>query len=216
MPGENNGDRKQPAAPSSIIEPFPDNVILGKGSSQAWRPGNTRFHNILNCLADQYHKATSNVEKAAIIHAVYCDITTHGRFLIKQPHAESYVEIDKRDAKKRTGQAMRYRRRQHTDDTGEGERETQAPLAEAIAPPIASDVAQLAFAAPPALPPVPAFSFAASIPIPVAAPLPLPPISSSTTAGGTESLPTMGGQIHEAAAPSETETTKSSSWTKTS
>lgn len=149
-------DRKRPTTAMSslrVLEPFPDDVILGKGSAHAWRPGNRRFHDILDQFADTYHRATSNEEKAKIIQTVYSTLSRYGRFLVKHPEADYYVEIDERDAKRRAGQAMRYRMRRNTDCTL---KESIQPLQEETTVELAALPTFARFAAPvPAFPPPP-------------------------------------------------------------
>ena len=115
MPGRSISSKKREVSSMScgpeVIDPLPDDVLLGRGSSHAWRPGNARFHELLDRFVNQYHETSNHEVRTGIIQFVYDNVRRHGRFLVKIPNSEHYMEIDESDAKKRTGQAMRYRRR---------------------------------------------------------------------------------------------------------
>ena len=96
-----------------IEEPTCKDVILGRGSAQAWRPGNSNFHDILDEWAPKYQTLQTKKAKRQALHGIYNLITQQrGRFLERASTAEDmFVEIEEDDALEKIGYAMRYRKK---------------------------------------------------------------------------------------------------------
>ena len=96
--------------PTSALH-FTHDIVLGRGSSHSWRPGNALFHKVLDAYSEAYHTATKQCVKSQIVETIYEQISLWGRFLEKDPTTNIYTEIGKGSAKRRIGQAIRYRKR---------------------------------------------------------------------------------------------------------
>ena len=98
--------------PNLVGEPTEFDIILGRGSSNAWRPGNAYFHEILDRRMTDYLLAGTKKAKRAIIQEIYDAIDQRsGRFLEKDEQSDSYTEIDEDEALTKIGYAVRYRKK---------------------------------------------------------------------------------------------------------
>lgn len=118
-----------------IQEPTLNDIILGRGSSHAWRSGNARFHQVLDQCMPRYLSARTKIEKRRLIHEVYDLIRERsGRFLEKDEANDGYLEIDEDEALVKIGYAIRYRkkriRKAISDDMETGEATTAATIAQ--------------------------------------------------------------------------------------
>ena len=111
-----------------IDQPTDKDVLLGRGSAQAWRPGNVNFHNILDQYMLPYQAVRTKKAKRAIIQEIYNIITwTHmGRFLDKEEAGDRYFEIEEEDAKEKIGYAIRYRKKRIMKAHADMERHAQS------------------------------------------------------------------------------------------
>ena len=93
-------------------EPGDMDVVVGRGNSQAWRPGNVNFHRLLDEHAAQYHQDdTAKKEKGEIIRLIYNQVIATGYFLTRREDSDGYVAVSESEAKVKISDAMRYRRR---------------------------------------------------------------------------------------------------------
>ena len=118
-------DRKPPATAAStamttdrnecimIREPSHGDIVLGRGSAQAWRPGNARFHELLDSVTPRYQGAKTKKAKRIIIHEIYSLLKATGRFLERSETRDGYIEIDESEAKEKIGYAIRYRKKRN-------------------------------------------------------------------------------------------------------
>ena len=115
--GQSANGRKRPVAarsidPSDCVDaPTNTDVVLGQGSAQSWRPGNVRFHDLLDDFTPRYQNAGSKKAKRRIIQEIYDHVSASGRFLEKVGATDRYVEIDEDDAKVKIGYGIRYRKK---------------------------------------------------------------------------------------------------------
>ena len=86
-------------------------VYLGRGSYNAWRPGNARLHALVDRFMSQYDAASGRKTKTSIIQKIYDEISSQGRFLGKDEDTGQYQAVDEAFAKKKIGHAFRDRRR---------------------------------------------------------------------------------------------------------
>ena len=85
-----------------VDRPTDTDVVLGRGNAQAWRPGNTTFHKMLDEQAPIYHASTTTKKaKGEIIQEIYRRITSSGRFLIRHGSTDQYQVVQESDAKVR-------------------------------------------------------------------------------------------------------------------
>lgn len=96
---------------SSVIEdPSPTDVILGRGSAHAWRPGNSQLHNLVDYYQARYHGSSDRKTKANITNIVYESMKTTGRFLRKIPGTDTYQEVPNKTAREKIAHTFRDRR----------------------------------------------------------------------------------------------------------
>ena len=86
-------------------------VYLGRGSYNSWRPGNIRLHNLVDRFRSQYDGAINRKTKTRIIQEIYDEISSRGRFLVKDDNTERYSMVDEALAKKKIGHTFRDMRR---------------------------------------------------------------------------------------------------------
>jgi hypothetical protein len=101
--------RSKASASASVVEPTADDVFMGRGNAHSWRPGNARFHRIVDQYIHVYHSTTRKGSKGEVIARIYDSVNSKGRFL-KDLDGGGYAEIDEEDAKRKIGQAVRYRK----------------------------------------------------------------------------------------------------------
>jgi hypothetical protein len=93
-----------------IVAPNAGDVYMGRGNAHSWRPGNARFHRIVDQYINLYHSTARKGSKSEIISRIYDSVNAKGRFL-RDLEGGGYAEIDEEDAKRKIGQAVRYRKR---------------------------------------------------------------------------------------------------------
>jgi hypothetical protein len=91
-----------------IVAPTAGDVYMGRGNAHSWRPGNARFHRIVDQYSKLYHSTARKGSKGLVISQIYDSVNAKGRFL-RDLEGGGYAEIDEEDAKRKIGQAMRYR-----------------------------------------------------------------------------------------------------------
>lgn len=104
-------------------------VYLGRGSYNSWRPGNSRLHALVDKNKSLYDGATNRRTKSRIIQQIYNEISSQGRFLIKDDKTEEYSEVDEKFAKKKIGHAFRDMRRKlrHSGSKDREEANSRSP-----------------------------------------------------------------------------------------
>eukprot|EP00977_Amphora_coffeiformis_P013741 scaffold3667_cov180-Amphora_coffeaeformis.AAC.2 len=99
------------ARDSSVIEdPAPGDVILGRGSAHAWRPGNSFLHNLVDHFQAQYHGSSDRKTKANIINIIYGNMKESGRFLRKIRGTDYYEEVPEKTVREKIAHTLRDRR----------------------------------------------------------------------------------------------------------
>ena len=116
MSSDRKGNQKRAAMASVDPDDYVDgpsntDVVLGRGSAQAWRPGNVRFHNYLDQIFPRYQSARTKRAKRAIVQEIYDHITASGSFLESEQSGERYIIIEEDEAKEKIGYAIRYRKK---------------------------------------------------------------------------------------------------------
>jgi len=91
-------------------EPDYDNVVLGRGMANAWRPGNVRFIRAVDSNIVRYITSRTNKEKGNIIHELFASVLlAKGRFLCETKERK-FKEVDEVEAKVKISHCLRYRR----------------------------------------------------------------------------------------------------------
>lgn len=143
--GENqDGARREHS--SVIKDPAPGDVILGRGSANAWRPGNSHLHHLVDHYQTQYHEARSRKAKANVVDVIYKNMKDSGRFLRKIPGREEYEEVMEKTVREKIAHTLRDRRpkvapqdshvhhrlpRRRLDSSPDGQSEVGATVAQA-------------------------------------------------------------------------------------
>lgn len=91
-------------------EPSDDDVVLGRGAANAWRPGNARFLRVLDRNIARYYSSPSKKEKGDIIQQLYWSVVPQGRFLV-QTEDGMFEPVDETAAKTKISHFLRYRRK---------------------------------------------------------------------------------------------------------
>eukprot|EP00977_Amphora_coffeiformis_P001362 scaffold286_cov169-Amphora_coffeaeformis.AAC.6 len=90
-------------------EPHNDDVVLGRGTANVWRPGNARFIRDLDRSIKRYNSCRTKKEKGSIIHELFTNVIVKGRFLC-QTKEGTFEEVDEIEAKAKISHSLRYRR----------------------------------------------------------------------------------------------------------
>lgn len=99
------------AGRSQYVEPSINDILLGRGSSNSWRPGHTLMHNLVDEHLETYHSTTRRTIKGELIKMVYDRIKSTGaRFLRKVSGTDNYVEVSEAQAKEKISHTFRDRR----------------------------------------------------------------------------------------------------------
>jgi hypothetical protein len=101
---------ESPAKSYVIHDPWPSDVLFGRGKPIQQRPGNVRFREIIDRHIDKYEEqgvnGTKVVASAYVVHLVKEE---GGRFL-KELKDGGFVEVDEATARAKTSHAFRTRR----------------------------------------------------------------------------------------------------------
>lgn len=98
-----------PQQDDPVRHPAQGDIVLGRGNAQAWRHGNKHLHALLDNSNSRYQSALTTTAKRVIIHEIYMNTKTIGRFLQRSEANDGYFEISEREAKEKIGHALRYR-----------------------------------------------------------------------------------------------------------
>lgn len=91
-------------------EPGYDDVVLGRGMANAWRPGNARFLRAVDGNIVRYVTSRTNKEKGNIIHDLFTSVLlAKGRFLCETKD-RTFQEMGEVEAKVKISHCLRYRR----------------------------------------------------------------------------------------------------------
>uniref|UniRef100_A0A7S3P3M5 DUF6824 domain-containing protein n=1 Tax=Amphora coffeiformis TaxID=265554 RepID=A0A7S3P3M5_9STRA len=109
---------------AQIVHPASQDVILGRGSLHAWHPGNMMFLKRVEECVTYYENAKTKSAKTQIIQEIYDG--TAGRFLVRAPESDQFIEISEPEAKEKISQIIRYRKlvasqKGETDQSGDDE-----------------------------------------------------------------------------------------------
>jgi hypothetical protein len=110
------------ARSSRVEDPGAHDVILGRGSANAWRPGNQRLHLLVDRYQHDYLTAPHRKKKSKIIQTIYTDMLATGRFLNQGQglQAGTFTDESEERAKTKIGNMFRDRRRKakelHSED----------------------------------------------------------------------------------------------------
>lgn len=110
------------ARSSRVEDPGAHDVILGRGSANAWRPGNQRLHRLVDRYQHDYLTAPHRKKKSKIIQTIYTDMLATGRFLNQGQglQAGTFTDESEERAKTKIGNMFRDRRRKakelHSED----------------------------------------------------------------------------------------------------
>ena len=99
------------ASSTSIIDdPLPGDVILGRGSANAWRPGNSLLHQLVDHYQSSYHSTQTRKNKANIVSTIYETMRSQGRFLKRVGDTDTFKEVDEKVAMEKIAHTLRDRR----------------------------------------------------------------------------------------------------------
>lgn len=101
-------------------------VYLGRGSYNAWRPGNAKLHRLVGRFMKEYDGAVNRKTKTSIIQNIYDEISSQGRFLFKDKETKQYQEVSEDFAKKKIGHAFRDKRRKCRQTSTKAQKEAKA------------------------------------------------------------------------------------------
>jgi hypothetical protein len=98
-----------PAKPYVIDDPWPNDVLFGRGKPIQERPGNARFREMIDKHIDKYEQNEKGAKAIASAYIVRIVKEEGGRFL-KEWEDGGWVEVDEATARAKVGHTFRARR----------------------------------------------------------------------------------------------------------
>jgi hypothetical protein len=98
-----------PAKPYVIDDPWPNDVLFGRGKPIQDRPGNARFREMIDKHIDKYEQNEKGAKAIASAYIVRIVKEEGGRFLKEWGHG-GWVEVDEATARAKVGHTFRARR----------------------------------------------------------------------------------------------------------
>jgi hypothetical protein len=93
-----------------IYDPWPNDILLGRGKPIQERPGNVRFREILDKHIEKYDKGERGAKSTVTAYIVHLVKEEGGRFL-KELEDGGWAEVDEATARAKVDHAFRTRRK---------------------------------------------------------------------------------------------------------